>query len=1381
MRRLWIVGLVLLLTLLTGSAHALDTVPQVFSGDRPIEQGESTAADVRVIPSSGFPGSTHTIIITGLQVGEEITVRIRQDASGEEVYNTTRTADDTARVQFDVFTTLRDTPGTYTVEAVSRSGNVLGSATLTITELPGRDGSVLVEPQQAEAGANITFSISGVRPFADLEILIRTEAGQQVASIRVRADVDGIATTSYASDPALSGTFVVAVRDGRDEVASASLTIVEKVYAVDTAIEPQQPNPLDEVFVTLSGLEAGAAVVAQVLYNEAPIASYDLIGDPNGLAIFSFVLERDVTLGDYEIRVLSGEEVISQLAYQVQLPDIALEVTPTEGLPGSRFVANLSGMLPDEAVTVELYKDGAALVTVNLTSAADGTARAILGQRMTLEPGDYTVRVLRGETVANSTPVAIVTERGAQEVAAIDPALVRVSVSPLSAPVPAEYTLRVEGVPPATALSLSIIYDGRSVLTVRGEADASGIYETVVTSEETDPPGTYTLEVRAEGELIGSVDFEIAEAGSPVVTPEATEPAADSAMLEINPSTVARGEAFAIVISRLNPAEVVKIDVLFENASVYSTERTAGDDGVVTLDLQSEDSDTPGMYGIVVVRADGSTLQGAFTITEQVAQATPAPTEEVSGEYAVTITPAQGDPGTEFALEATGFDTGARVDIEVRLNGEVVFTDRRNADVNGVLRARIQSAADAAAGTYEVVLLRGEQVIATSSYVIGDGGAVVPPAQPTATPIPTQEPAPAQVSVTVEPASGAAGTNHTITVTGLAAGSDVSFDVQYGGSSVYQTARTAAADGSASLILVTEATDPAGVYTVVVSDSSGAVLGSVDFTLEAQTVAPTSTPTPTQQPAPAQVSISVEPLSGAVGTTHTVTITGLVAGSEVLFDVQYGGSSVYRTSRIAASDGSAVLPLVTEEGDPAGIYTVVVSDSSGALLGSVQFTLEAATTAPTPVPTEAAQPTNVTITISPESGVAGTSHVVTVAGLSEGTEALFDVRYAGNTVYRTSRVADASGLVSITLVTDSSDQPGVYEVIVSTTVGVLGSAQFTLQENAIAPTPEPTVEPTPAPTRQPSAGDGAVVISERLSAENPEFRYSFYGTQGETLLISVSTSDLDSYVRLLDSGGNELAYNDDSGDTLNSQIGPFVLPYTGSFTVVVTSYPYFSYGEVTVGDFELIVERVALGQIGYGETLQIELNPQMFSQFLRFSGTAGDVISLTVSSGGSVDTVLSILDPSGTQVFSDDDSGEGFDPEVMRYVLPVSGDYTVALRTYNTGDTGTVSLSLIRSDSRTLDTETRTVRLNPKQTQDILTLQGSAGQTIGLTIRLMAGDVGNLSITVEQAGVQLMSYSTSGMPAAITLGFEVPQDGNVTIRIEDISTSGSTYEFQISR
>lgn len=82
-----------------------------------------------------------------------------------------------------------------------------------------------------------------------------------------------------------------------------------------------------------------------------------------------------------------------------------------------------------------------------------------------------------------------------------------------------------------------------------------------------------------------------------------------------------------------------------------------------------------------------------------------------------------------------------------------------------------------------------------------------------------------------------------------------------------------------------------------------------------------------------------------------------------------------------------------------------------------------------------------------------------------------------------------------------------------------------------------------------------------IDSSTPEVRYTFSGTAGDSVTISMiaeSGVDLDSYLRLLDEGQSMVAENDDAADAslgrFNSQILDFVLPSTGTYTIVATRF-----------------------------------------------------------------------------------------------------------------------------------------------------------------------------------------------------------------------------------
>ena len=70
--------------------------------------------------------------------------------------------------------------------------------------------------------------------------------------------------------------------------------------------------------------------------------------------------------------------------------------------------------------------------------------------------------------------------------------------------------------------------------------------------------------------------------------------------------------------------------------------------------------------------------------------------------------------------------------------------------------------------------------------------------------------------------------------------------------------------------------------------------------------------------------LSIEPQEVEPQETFEITVTGLEAGEGVIIEVVFDDEIVYETERDANEDGEVTLVLSSEEGDPAGIYTIVV-------------------------------------------------------------------------------------------------------------------------------------------------------------------------------------------------------------------------------------------------------------------------------------------------------------------------------------------------------------------------------------------------------------------------------------------------------------------------
>ncbi|MCA9914028.1 MAG: PPC domain-containing protein, partial [Anaerolineae bacterium] len=574
------------------------------------------------------------------------------------------------------------------------------------------------------------------------------------------------------------------------------------------------------------------------------------------------------------------------------------------------------------------------------------------------------------------------------------------------------------------------------------------------------------------------------------------------------------------------------------------------------------------------------------------------------------------------------------------------------------------------------------------------------------------------------------------------------------------------------------ADDQPGEYEITVL-RDGEELATDSFSLAAGQTTPEETPEPPQQ----DVTITVDPQTLAQGENVVVTVDGLVPGEMVTLDVLYDGENVFSTERTADDNGQAVLALVSSADDSPGEYSVVVT-RDGEELGAVSFDLTEGTTEETP-PEQVAE---AQVVIDPASGARGTVHIIEVTGLEAGETVELQVVFNEETIFSTFLTANDEGKAGTQLVSEETDEVGDYTINILRGDRVIGSGMLTIEEAVTEGQPEEQPEQEQEGDTESQLGEGDTVagntsqiISGRLTQEEPEQRITITGEEGDTILISLNSTDFDTYLTLLDDQGSILTSNDDSNQSLNSQIGPFTLPYSGEYTILASSYSYSSYSEVAVGQYELTIERVGLSDIAYGDTVDVNFTADSFTQFFSFEAAAGDVISVTVDSGGSVDTVLSLLDPDGYSLFTDDDGGAGLDPEMMRFVIPNSGTYVLTLRAFTPGAEGSASLTLNRNDVRTLDQESRTVVLNGKQSRDVLTLTGEAGEAIQLNIAVESGNPGDLNVSVVQNGQSLMYYQSYGIPSEITLGFVLPDDGEVTIFVEDYSGAASTFTVSIER
>ncbi len=95
----------------------------------------------------------------------------------------------------------------------------------------------------------------------------------------------------------------------------------------------------------------------------------------------------------------------------------------------------------------------------------------------------------------------------------------------------------------------------------------------------------------------------------------------------------------------------------------------------------------------------------------------------------------------------------------------------------------------------------------------------------------------------------------------------------------------------------------------------------------------------------------------------------------------------------------------------------------------------------------------------------------------------------------------------------------------------------------------------------------------KISGENPDDLYAFYGRSGEIVSISMTRVDgnLDAFLELLNKAGEVVASNDDGGNNQNALIANFALPTTGMYTIKARRFSGSQGNPNTAGAYVLVL------------------------------------------------------------------------------------------------------------------------------------------------------------------------------------------------------------------
>ena len=514
----------------------------------------------------------------------------------------------------------------------------------------------------------------------------------------------------------------------------------------------------------------------------------------------------------------------------------------------------------------------------------------------------------------------------------------------------------------------------------------------------------------------------------------------------------------------------------------------------------------------------------------------------------------------------------------------------------------------------------------------------------------------------------------------------------------------------------------------------------------------------------------------SIGTEHKIAVGGLAPEQTItLIILDPAGDEEYSTTREADPDGAFSMTISSTEEDDVGSYTVEIrADENGELLASTKFVISAADDEmeePSAEPAEEDAPA-ITVqpaiaTIEPQSAVIGSSHLITVSDLQANETVAFDVVFNGESVYSTEKTADANGTAQLELVTSDEDEAGDYTVTVQRESGNLSSVVLTATAK-VAPTMSSTI-----------IGDAEVIDGSLVDGSAD---IAFSGEAGEYVLISVSSDDFDPAVALVDRDDFELAFNDDSLGQKDAIIGPVKLPYGGEYDLEITAMPLMMAQGAETGDFTVTIAPIALASIAFDTNVSFTLSAETPTRYYALPVETGDSLTATINSGGALDTLLQVVSPSGTEQAFDDDSGSGFDAELSNLIFDHSATYVLVISTFDGGASGEGAVTISHNPVHSLDDGEVVVTLNDKAIRDLVIFDGEEDELLILNLEKLLGDVEDLYVTATVEGMEVMSYSTMGVPDELPLAFVLPMSGRVVVTLEKFGfDDGISLEVSIER
>jgi YD repeat-containing protein len=496
----------------------------------------------------------------------------------------------------------------------------------------------------------------------------------------------------------------------------------------------------------------------------------------------------------------------------------------------------------------------------------------------------------------------------------------------------------------------------------------------------------------------------------------------------------------------------------------------------------------------------------------------------------------------------------------------------------------------------------------------------------------------------------------------------------------------------------------------------------------------------TRQTSATKSILQFTPSSGPVGTPVTIYGTGFSA-TPASNTVKFNG-----TTATVATASTTVLTTTVQAGATTGTISVTVAGTT--VTSAASFT----------VGTGAAPTLS---SFSP--AVAGYGATVTLTGTN------YDTTLINNRVAFTAAIGAAATATTTTLTVPVPGSAQTGPIAVSTVQGKATSAQ----EFFVAP---PGVVAADIQYTGRITVNGSTVTAS-ITTANKNGLMVFDGVAGQRVNIGLSAVTVTQfYATVYRPDGVALttpAYYGTGGGSIDLP----VLPMTGTYTVFLDPYSTYT-GSITVTVSTELAGTVTPG----GAAVPISIARVGQNARYTFSGTAGNTVSLQLSSVTITSGYVSLIKPDGTNLVAPTSFGTG-GAVIDTQVLPTSGTYAIlvdpsgayignaTLTLYNQADViGSITIDGAAVTTPALTVPGRRARY---------TFTGTAGQWVNLGLSTVTITSSTLSM-LNPDGTTLVSTSIGTGGGSLDPTTALPTTGTYTIVVDPVGTYTGSMTLTLS-